>query len=170
MKYQFLLLFALTISTVFSCTSENKKTEDTEIQLLEKPSIEVSENDTIAVTNLVNEYVQCLTKQEYNTAVSMLHFVEDGIVYPLTDSIANEYIKHYEMNPIYACKVQGFTFRSNLNNSVTLIAQIIETGDIDRNLGVTRLYLNPVLYQGEWYLTLLDKNAEGVKDIYTSEE
>ena len=57
MKYQYLLFFALTISTVFSCTSENKKTEDTENQLLEKPSIEVSENDTIAVTNLVNEYV-----------------------------------------------------------------------------------------------------------------
>jgi hypothetical protein len=37
---------------------------------------------------------------------------------------------------------------------------------LDKGIGVTTISLNPVTKKGKWYLTLLDKNAEGVEDVY----
>lgn len=171
MKSNIFLIFLLVI-TFFSCNSDKKSKEvqSENVSILNAPTMDVNNNDTIIVSELVDLYSQRLANKEYSAAVAMLHYVKDGVVYQIEDSVADIYLKHYEMTPIYGCKVQGITFRSEYNNSATILAQIIEGGDIEKGIGVTRIFLNPVKYDGQWYLTLLDKEAEGVKDIYNSEE
>jgi len=62
--------------------------------------------------------------------------------------------------------VKSLVLRSDKNNEVKLTVQIVSSGDLDKEIGVTHLSLNPVVKDGKWYLTLLDKNAEGVEEIY----
>ena len=51
-----------------------------------------------------------------------------------------------------------------------LTLQIQENGNISENIGTISMSLNPVYKDGEWYLTLYDKYAEGVEDIYAREK
>ena len=37
---------------------------------------------------------------------------------------------------------------------------------MENNIGVTHFSLNPVLKDGTWYLTVRDKDAEGVENYY----
>lgn len=68
--------------------------------------------------------------------------------------------------PIYAAKTNSFVLRSDKNNQVDVLIQITKDGDIDKGIGISKMSLNPVVKNGKWYLTLLDKNAEGVIDVY----
>ena len=67
---------------------------------------------------------------------------------------------------VYAVRTTSFILRSDKNNDVKLTVQIDENGDIDKNIGTISFSLNPVYKDGNWYLTVLDKYAEGVENIY----
>ena len=51
--------------------------------------------------------------------------------------------------------------------SQSAISQQIQS--LEKEIGVTTLTLNPVVKDGKWYLTIRDKHAEGVKDVYKDE-
>ena len=68
--------------------------------------------------------------------------------------------------PIYDCKVTTLILRSELNNEARVVVKVREDGDIEKQIGTTTISLNPVQIEGKWYLTLLDKNAQGVQDVY----
>ena len=77
-----------------------------------------------------------------------------------------EYVDAMNHLTIYDAKMTAITLRDRKNNALRLTVQITESGDLSKEIGVTHFFLNPVLKDGKWYLTLLDENAEGVEKIY----
>ncbi len=170
------ILFTFISLIILSCNSGKSNSSNTasedipfDVYYMNQPSILMQNSDTAEVLSVVNEFISYIANKDFDTAASMLHFVSDGAVLPLADSDKDSFIKQFSKMNIYDCKMKGFTFRSEFNNTVTISLQILEEGSIDKDFGVTKFNLNPVFYQGEWFLTLLDKNAEGVKDSYIAD-
>ena len=65
--------------------------------------------------------------------------------------------------------MKSFILHSDKNNEVAFYVQMVPNGDLEKEIGVTTLTLNPVVKDGKWYLTIRDKHAEGVKDVYKDE-
>lgn len=122
------------------------------------------------INSLVASYVQTFNKKDFLAASNMLFKVRNDSVFPLSESERTNYINAYSHFPTYGCKVKSFLLRSDKNNEVKLLVQIISSGNLEKEEGVTYVSLNPVYINGKWYLTLLDKNAEGVNDVYATNQ
>ena len=151
-----------------SCKSDKKP--DLKSEYIRPASMNYSKEDTTEINSLVARYVETFNKKDFVAASNMLFKVRNDSIFPLSDSERTEYIKAYSHFSTYGCKVKSFLLRSDKNNEVNLLVQIISSGSLEKEEGVTSVSLNPVCINGKWYLTLLDKNAEGVKDVYATNQ
>ncbi|MBQ9285185.1 MAG: hypothetical protein IJ209_02720 [Bacteroidaceae bacterium] len=125
-------------------------------------SMDYSGADTTEILNLVNQYISCLNNHDYDGMADMLYYLQDSRVYPYEGAKRDSLIRGLKEIPIYAAKLYSISLRSNVNNEVGILVQLIENGDLENEIGVSKLYLNPIIIKDKWYLTLLDVNAEGV--------
>lgn len=166
MKVCSILSFAFAVSFFFvSCNSEKKKYSG-KSEYLRPATIEYSAQDSAEIRQLVSNYVEAFSNKDYKATSEMLYKVRNDSIIPLDSREKAAYVEAYNHMSIYGCKLKSLVLRSDRNNEVKLTVQIVSSGDLDNEVGVTHLSLNPVLKDGKWYLTLLDKNAEGVEDVY----
>lgn len=158
-----LLALALT-----ACNGGNK--EGAKEQFLRPAEMEYSSKDTTEIMNLVNQYVECIKNKDFQAASNMLYVFHSDSVAPYTEAQKDSFLTGMKQIPIYDCKLTSFTLRSEKNNQVGMTIQLIPDGDIEAGVGVSQLYLNPVMVDGHWYLTVLDLDAEGVKNVYETRE
>ena len=164
MKVNYLSL--VTICVVIAISSCKQKPQNPRDEFLRPATIEYTKQDTSNINSLVNQYAQFVKNKNFDAAAEMLYEVRNDSVIPLSAKKRQGFANAYSHMPIYASKVKSFVLRSDKNNQIDILVQIIKSGDIDKETGVTTISLNPVVKGGKWYLTLLDKNAEGVKDVY----
>lgn len=139
------------------------RNKESKVSYIPPASMEYSGADTTEILNLVNKYIACLNEHDYDGMVDLLHVFSDNRIYAY-EGAQRDSVKHgLQQIPIYAAKLYSFRLRSNVNNEVGILVQLLEDGDLDNEIGVSKLYLNPVYIQGKWYLTLLDLNADGVR-------
>ena len=168
MKIRSILFTALAIIAL--CVSCSKKKEVQALsELLRPSSINYTNKDTADINYLVNSYVSFIDKGDLNSCANMLYTFKDDKAIPYTDDQKAKFVDGFSKFHIYGSRVKSMTLRSDRNNQVDVVVQILKNGDINNNKGVTTLSLNPVLVAGKWYLTLLDKSAEGVEDVYKTE-
>lgn len=160
-----ILLFSaiVFVSSCSSC-SDNKKQDHN--PLLPEPELKTDAEDTLAINNLLDQYMGMLADNNVDAAIDMLHRVKNGEILPLEPKEAKEYKSVLSKFHIYGVKKKGFLIRSARNNDITILLQIIKSGDLDKEIGVTAQHINPIFKEGEWYLTLLDLKAEGVYDVF----
>jgi hypothetical protein len=164
MEYKYLTLMALCgVLTVSSC---KKKQYTPKEEFLRPATMQYSKADTSNIDALVNQYAAYIKNKDFKNAAEMLYEVHNDSVKPLSKEKKLGFINAYSHMPIYASRLNSFTLRSDKNNQIDILVQIIKNGDLDKGIGVTTISLNPVTKKGKWYLTLLDKNAEGVEDVY----
>jgi hypothetical protein len=164
MKHANLTLTAfLVLFTITSC--KNKTYSPTE-EYLRPASMQYTKADTNSIESLVNQYAEFIKNKDFDNAARMLYEVHHDSIKPLSAEKRLGFINAYSNMPIYASRLNNFTLRSDKNNQIDILVQIIKDGNLDKGIGVTKISLNPVTKKGQWYLTLLDKNAEGVKDVY----
>lgn len=142
------------------CKSEKKV--KTAKDLLRPASMIYTSQDSSRIRELVNEYIEAFSKQDFDATADMLYKVKNDSIFPLTDAEKTKYKKAMSLLPVYGVKEQSFVLRSDKNNEVRLAVQIVSSGNIDEGIGVTSVSLNPVVKDGQWYLTMLDEKAEGV--------
>lgn len=159
-----LLLAVVLVSSCSSC-SDNKKKTNTNPYLPES-ELKTDAEDTLAINELLDHYMGLLAENRVEDAVNMLNRVKDGEVVPLEAKEANGFKSAFSKLHIYGVKKKGFLLRSAKNNDITILLQIVPSGDLDKEIGVTAQHINPVFKEGQWYLTLLDLNAEGVYDVF----
>ena len=159
-----LLLAVVLVSSCSSC-SDNKKKSNTNSYLPES-ELKTDAEDTLAINELLDHYMGLLAENRVEDAVNMLNRVKDGEVVPLDPKEANGFKSAFSKLHIYGVKKKGFLLRSAKNNDITILLQIIPSGDIEKEIGVTAQHINPVFKEGQWYLTLLDPKAEGVYDVF----
>lgn len=159
-----LLLAVVLVSSCSSCSDNKKKTNTN--PYLPEPELKTDAEDTLAINELLDHYMGLLAENRVEDAVNMLNRVKDGEVVPLEAKEANGFKSAFSKLHIYGVKKKGFLLRSAKNNDITILLQIVPSGDLDKEIGVTAQHINPVFKEGQWYLTLLDLNAEGVYDVF----
>lgn len=162
------LLSIITVFTVvsfFSC-SDKKKPEEGAKAYIRPASVVYTGADSAEINSLVNEYVEALGDKDIDHAVNMLNIVRNDSIFPLDAEMKKGCLEVYRRLPVYDVRTMSFVLRSEKNNEVKIAVKVTENGDIDKGIGVTSISLNPVKIDGRWYLTLLDKYAEGVVDVY----
>lgn len=130
------------------------------------PHLDFSNDDSMAVQTLASQYLEAFSAKDYETAVGMLFKYENDTVRSLTAKERNSYLKTMRQLPNFGSKLKGMMLRNENNNRLMYVMQVIPNGNLDTEEGVMKFYLNPVMKNGEWFLTLLDMEQEGTEDIY----
>jgi len=159
MKIRLILAALLLGLTVVGC--RNKQSQN---QYIAPAGMEYSGKDTTEIMGLVNKYVQCLNEHDYDGMVDLLHTFKDNRIYAFDETQRDSVKRGLQQIPVYAAKLYSFRLNNNVNNKICILVQLIENGDLEQEIGVSKLFLNPVYVQDKWYLTLLDLNADGVKE------
>ncbi len=141
------------------------KHKQTKESYLPPASMDYSAADTARIMSLVNQYITCLNNQDYDGMVDLLYVFKDNNVHPYTESQRDSVINGLSQIPVYAAKLNSLILRSNVNNEVGITIQLIPDGDLEEGIGTSKFFLNPVVVDGEWYLTLLDTHAEGYRHV-----
>lgn len=168
MKFRYFLSFLLVALLFTSCGNKQRKLE-TPDDLLMPPSVTYNKQDTADIQYLVKRYVDSFGKGDLETCANMLYTYSNDSIKPYTDEQRSKFRNAFSHFNIYGSMVKDMILRSDVNNQVDIRIQIIKNGNMSKDQGVTTLSLNPVRVGGKWYLTLLDKDAEGVKDVYQTE-
>ena len=164
------ILFPMLLLLLVVVACKEKKVGKTAEDILQKPSVEFTSNDTADVLQLVNQYVDLLTRQNYDSLIDVL-YVFNGSEMLQYEGNQRDSIKFgLSLVPVYDAKLSSIILRGQYNNAVGLTLQIRPDGNLDEQTGVTKFYLNPVKYEDKWYLTILDKEAQGYEDVYQTEE
>lgn len=168
-KFIYLFLLGPLSLSILSCSSGKKKELTIAEQYLRPASMNYSGKDSSDIKTLVENYVSALKSKNIEAAANMLYFVRNDSIFPITDNDRKGFTALYSSMPILDCKATTLILRSALNNEARVVVKLKADGDIDRNIGTTTISLNPVQIEGKWYLTLLDKSAQGVEDVYEKE-
>ena len=168
-KFIYVFLGATLSLGMLSCSSGKKKEMTIAEQYLRPASMNYSGKDSSEIKTLVENYVSALKSKNIEAAANMLYFVRNDSIFPITEKDRKGFTALYNSMPILDCKATTLILRSELNNEARIVVTLKEDGDIDRQIGTTTISLNPVLIEGKWYLTLLDKSAQGVEDVYEKE-
>lgn len=145
-----------------SCKKEQPETTT----YLRAPLVEYTKQDTVEIQTKVSEYVEHLKNGEYQECADMLYFLRNDSVFPLTAEKKQEFISAMNMLPIQDAQLSTLVLRSDINNEMDVKVLLKVGGDIDSEEGVTHFFLNPIVKEGKWYITLVDENAEGHDKIY----
>lgn len=163
MKRSSLLCIAVLSALVFTAC---RRTSDKETTILRPASIDYSGQDTTEILSLSNQFISYLVDQDYDNAVDMLYEYKDYSAQPFVGTSRDSVRNGISSIPIFDYKLNTIILRDAVNNEVSFIVKLVPDGDIDEGIGVTKFFLNPVLVDGKWYLTLLDTNADGYQKLY----
>lgn len=169
MMKKYLSLAAVCLMLFAACGGDKKKETGSQNPYLRPVTLDLSQKDTTQIRQLVDNYVQAFANNDLETASQMLYCVKNDSVIPLPEQERRNFVKAMSVFTVYACELEEFTIRTEKNNEMKLKVQIMEDGDMATGKGVTHFSLNPVLKDGQWYLTVRDENAEGVENYYKNE-
>lgn len=165
MKLSKYYYFIVSLILLVSCNSNNKKEEKFQVDL-HPVEIEMTHQDTLEIADLVEQYSNLFLNNDLEGASHLLYSVKNDSVSPLSEDVRSEFVSALSIFHVYDCKYDGMLIHSDKNNEIKFTVQIMPDGDIRQDKGVTHFYLNPIKKDGHWYLTLKDPMAEGVRNIY----
>lgn len=160
----FFYIIAAVLLTV-ACSSKKEKAEP----ILRPASMDYTSQDSAEVFNLVSQFVEFFGHNDFESASLMLHTVHNDSIFPYTEEQRKDYQQKMQMLANYGCRMETLILRSDKNNEVRLKVKLLPIGTLDDDQAITHVYLNPVVIDGQWYLTLRDLKAEGVENIYEKE-
>ena len=169
MKLSRLLLVAGVAMILGACSNKSKQPKQhTADDFLRPASMTYSSQDSLNISSLVSEFSANFSRQDFAACADMLFKVHNDSVFPFSNEERKGYTKAMsaQFHHIYGIRTSSFVLRSDKNNDVKVTVQIAEDGNLYKNIGTITFSLNPVYKDGNWYLTLLDKYAEGVEQIY----
>lgn len=154
----------LLVATLVSCNSKSDS-DKLPTEYLKPATVAFTNQDTVNISSEVTEYVEKLRQSDFEGCANMLYKVDGESVTPLSDSEKRSFVRAMSMLPIKEVSCNAMILRDSLNNSYKLTVTL-EGKNPDEEAPVTHFYLNPVLREGNWYLTTLDENAQGVQKVY----
>lgn len=158
---------SLFLASCSGCSNESTtQRKPVSAEELLPPHLDFSTDDSMSVQLLANQYLEAFSAKDYETACDMLYKYENDTIRTLTTKERNNYLKTMHQLPNFGSKYKGMMLRNENNNRLMYVMQVVPNGNLDTDEGVMKFYLNPVMKNGEWFLTLLDMEQEGTEDIY----
>lgn len=168
-KIQVILLSfsaSLLLTGCSGCSNDEQTQERKTTEELLPPHLDFSSDDSVAVQQLANNYLDAFSAKDYESAADMLFKYENDTVRTLTNKERSGYLRTMRQLPNFGSKLKGVILRNENNNRLMYVMLVDPNGNLDTEQGVMKFYLNPVMKNGEWFLTLLDMEQEGTEDIY----
>ena len=129
----------------------------------EKPLVVIyAHDDSLAIAQLVNVYVETFNTGDFEKVADMLYTVHSDSIEPLTSEQRASYVQAMQQIGRYGCQLKDMQLNTFKDNKVRLAVLMNENGSLEDEQGTVNFFLNPVKINNEWVLTLYDKYAEGV--------
>jgi hypothetical protein len=151
MKLRHLIFLAALIALVASCSSKGSKQEEqnADDEFVGMPEMVVNGQDSIAVKQLVDKFMDLAINKQYDAAAAMICDIEpdDEQPLPIAGSKLDEVIGNLKALPITSYEIKNIIFKENDDNEVRCVVTI-------NNQFQTAWYFKPVRYLGDWSLCL----------------
>lgn len=132
------------------------------MEMSDLPVFEFNHQDSATVRALADQYVAFYKEGNLDAAADMLYTVHGDSIMPLTDEQREGFKTALSVLPNFGCEIKDVEMLSDRDNRVRILLKVAEDGDFETEKGTINFFLNPILVEGQWYLSLLDKYAEGV--------
>ena len=164
---RFLPFLFATFLTIVGCQDKPKQTTtQTEYEL------SMTDKDTAAVANLVDQFFMLLEEDRVTDAVSLLYQVNDTDRYNRVELLDNENIQRVttllKAFPIVSHRIDYIKFHEVYNNEVKVSAILYEATE-DQPEVKTVFYFRVVDDRGRWCLCMMN-TSEGDRRLISNEE
>ena len=150
-------LLILVLST--GCTSKSEKADSSD------ESMTLSANDTTKVVDLMHQYFDLLMNQDYNGAMSMLHQFRNDSLFEMSPEVKQHYELGMKMILSVRYELETMVFNTESDCLVKYSAILFDKeGDDDNRPNKMSYTVRPVRLNGEWFLTVSDKNDRNTRD------
>lgn len=147
------LMGCLLIAGCNSGKKEDKRKEYIPLKM------DVSSKDTVAVTQLSEKFMKLLQKEDYESALNMLYFLnKEGEVVPLTAEQRQQQLGVFKVFPVIDYTNKGIIFNSEKDSQVKFEIQFTPSEE-DKPGATTNFFLKPMRVNGEWFLTTYDSQT-----------
>ena len=166
-SYIYFFLIVLTTFCVGSC----KKTKQESPQL--RPFAEtITNEDSVAITRLVDQYFNYQIKGDYYEAAAMLYRPnaenKDFMPEPLEQEALESIVKSMQYVPVLEYSIEYLKFGQTYDNEVMVKITMIK-GQNGLPDVTSKVIFKPISYLGNWFLSVLDSSS-GDKQLLTSDE
>ena len=150
------LLALLGCILIAGCNSGKKEDKRKEYIPLK---MDVSSKDTVAVMQLSEKFMKLLQKEDYESALNMLYFLnKEGEVVPLTAEQRQQQLGVFKVFPVIDYTNKGIIFNSEKDSQVKFEIQFTPSEE-DKPGATTNFFLKPMRVNGEWFLTTYDSQT-----------
>lgn len=159
-KFSFFLILCTALVVLTGC--KKKVVEERGIPDI-PPPMEVSANDTTAVYELTNKFLDCMREKRLDDAIAMLHYLKNGeeiVSLPPSLEKQNRMVLGNFLGLEY--KIDNVVFFRETDSQVRFSVTLFEDPDantLSRQNKVS-FFLKPVRREGKWYLTLADSQSD----------
>lgn len=161
------LLIVAELLLVASCQEKLRQEQVTVEDTL--PVFNFDNADSTEVQRLAGEFLTLINNHDFATAATMLRSVHNDSIFDLTDVQRQGFLSAMTTFASYGAELREIEMLSDRDNRIRFAIKMVEDGDFETGRGTTNFYLNPVLQDGKWYLTIMDQYAEGV-GLYHEQE
>ena len=130
---------------------------------LRPPSMVFTPADTSSINKLVDTFVEQINTRDLSSASSMLYQLNKGKIENLSLEKRQNFETLLTKFPLHGCNVFSFSLSGQTDNKIELAVKVTPSADVMSGKGIIKLVLNPVMKDGQWYLTLRDNDAEGIE-------
>ena len=135
-----------------ACTDKPQRTEGEPVPVF----IEMNQQDTTEVMNLVNQYLELLTNRNIDGALAMIKVLDGDSIKDVPEDLLKKQRSSLTMLHPEKYKIDSYIFRFENDCVVKYSGILFEKQEGDTAPNTVSYYLRPVRVDNQWYLTLAD--------------
>ncbi len=122
-----------------------------------EPTYTFTKEDTSAVMDQVNQFIEYLKQKDIKNATEMLYFLDrDSVKVPDTRARIRQARTLRFVVGCHDYKLSRVVFNSDIDNEAKVDIILFEKPEGDPRPNTTSFYFRPVRFEGKWYLTTKD--------------
>jgi len=156
------LFLSFVLAVTLSLSSCRGKVEQAPVD--DDQPMEASRMDTITVTSLVNQYLQCLHENNIDDAIGMLYYLqEDGTIIKLPEDMAIN--QRVALTPFLGKEffINHIKFYKETDSQVKFSCKLFEKEKDDPRPNIISFIIRPMRINNSWYLTMADSHTDTVE-------
>lgn len=154
LKFSYMLLAVLALMFVVACTEKKKEPVPMGVQA----EMELSAEDTTAVQELADSYMELLKNKQYDEAMQMLYYVDSlQDIIPIPEVQKQNTLRMLQTFPVLDYHCDGIIFHKEMDSQIKYTIEFFEKDPEHPEIpNTTAMYLKPMRKDGKWYLTVYD--------------
>lgn len=123
----------------------------------------ISSADSTSVLHLADSCMSLLKEGLVQDAVDMIYVLSRDTLYKKSPSYTETLINRFKLFPVVSYDLNYYSFSTQGNNDISY-SYSFSTSSVEGSSSIMKLMFNPVLVEGQWYLTLKD-GYQSSKDL-----